>query len=165
LREDVLALLRGNSQLLEAARNEPSGPGWREGLSMLSQFGRSLYDALVALELAVKDSHEDRFAQQLEPALSHLAADIRTGFNYLGGCIHKWRFREPAQGINLEQDIADLEARMDEVRHTGIGFSQAELLRAYAVQLHLKQIARLLRATRIETSSAVGDAGKAVDSA
>jgi len=68
-------------------------------------------------------------------------------------------------GINLEQDIADLEARMDEVRHTGIGFSQAELLRAYAVQLHLKQIARLLRATRIETSSAVGDAGKAVDSA
>jgi hypothetical protein len=132
---------------------------------MLSQFGRSLYDSLVALELAVKDSHEDRFAQQLEPALSRLAADIRTGFNYLGGCIHKWRFREPAQGINLEQDIADLEARMDEVRHTGIGFSQAELLRAYAVQLHLKQIARLLRATRIETSSAVGDAGNAVDSA
>ena len=30
------------------------------------------------------------------------------------------------------------------VRHTGIGFSQAEILRAYAVQLHLKQIARLL---------------------
>ncbi len=40
------ALLRGNNQLLEAARNEPSGPGWREGLSLLSQFGRSLYDAL-----------------------------------------------------------------------------------------------------------------------
>ena len=50
---------------------------------MLSQFGRSLFDALVALELAVKDSHEDRFAQQLEPALSHLAVDIRTGFNYV----------------------------------------------------------------------------------
>jgi uncharacterized membrane protein YccC len=164
LREDALALLRGNSQLLEAARNEPSGPGWREGLSMLSQFGRSLYDALVALELAVKDSHADRFAQQLEPALSRLAANIRTGFNYVASCTHKWRFREPAEGINLEQDIADLEARMDEVRHTGIGFSQAELLRAYAVQLHLKQIARLLRATRIETSSAVGDSEKVPDS-
>src|SRR6202453_1766097 len=164
LRDDALALLRSNSQLLEAARNEPSGPGWREGLRPLSQFGRALFDVLVALELAVKDSHEDRFAQQLEPALSHLAADIRTGFNYLGSCIHNWRFNVPAEGINLEQDIADLEARMDKVRHTGIGFSQAEVLRAYAVQLHLKQIARLLRATRIETSSAVGDSEKVVDS-
>jgi len=43
LREDALAMLRGNNQLLEEARNEPSGgPGWREGLNMLSQFGRSL---------------------------------------------------------------------------------------------------------------------------
>ena len=43
-------------------------------------------------------------------------------------------------------------------------FEQAEILRAYAVQLHLKQIARLLRATRVETSSAVGDSKKVVDS-
>ena len=98
LREDALALLRGNSQLLEAARNEPSGPGWREGLGTLSQFGRALFDVLVALELAVKDSHEDRFAQQLEPALSHLAADIRTGFNYLGSCTHNWRFERAGRG-------------------------------------------------------------------
>ena len=46
---------------------------------------------------------------------------------------------------------------MDSVRHTGIGFSQSEILRAYAVQLHLKQIARLLRASRVETSRAVGE--------
>ena len=59
--------------------------------------------------------------------------------------------------------IADLEARMDEVRHTGVAFEQAEILRAYAVQLHLKQIARLLRATRAETSSAVGDSKENVD--
>src|SRR5208283_1820070 len=65
LREDVQARIRANGQLLEAARNEPSSPGWREGLGMLSQFGHSLFDALVALEFAVKDSHEDRFAQQL----------------------------------------------------------------------------------------------------
>ena len=64
----------------------------------------------------------------------------------------------------MEQDIADLEARMDEVRHTGVEFAQAEILRAYAVQLHLKQIARLLRATRVETSNAIGDSKKAVDS-
>jgi hypothetical protein len=49
---------------------------------------------------------------------------------------------------------------MDAVRHTGIGFSQAEILRAYAVQLHLKQIARLLRASRVETSHAVGEVHK-----
>ena len=163
LREDLQALLRGNNQLLDAARNEPGGPGWREGLSLLTQFGSSLLDALLALEFAVKDSHEDRFAQQLEPVLTHLADDIHSGFNYIAGCIHRWRFNKPAEGIHLEQDIADLEARMDEVRHTGIGFSQAEIMRAYAVQLHLKQIARLLRATRIETSRAVGQGSKELE--
>ncbi|MGA3032969.1 MAG: FUSC family protein [Terracidiphilus sp.] len=157
LREDAQALIQGNNQLLEAARNEPSSPGWREGLSTLSQFGRSLFDALVALEFSVKDSHEDRFAQQLEPSLQRLAADIRSGFHYMASCAHKWRFQVPAPGINLEQDIADLEARMETVRHTGVGYSQAEILRAYAVQLHLKQIARLLRAARIETCEAVGE--------
>lgn len=157
LREDVLAMLRGNNQLLEAARNEPSGgPGWREGLGMLAQFGRSLFDALVALEFSVKDSHEDGYAQQLEPALGRLAVDIRTGFHHVAGCIHGWRFDNPP-GLSLEEDIAQLEARMAEVRHTGSKFSQAEILRAYAVQLHLKQIARLLRASRVETSRAIGE--------
>jgi uncharacterized membrane protein YccC len=163
LRNDVEALLQGNGRLLQAARNEPTDPGWLEGLNTLSQFGRSLFDALVALEIAVKGSHEDRFAQQLEPALQHLAVDIRSGLQYRAGCIHKWRFGVPAPGINLEQDIVALEARMDAVRHTGIGFSQAEILRAYAVQLHLKQIARLLRTTRVETSRAIGESHKVVD--
>jgi uncharacterized membrane protein YccC len=159
LRDDALAMLRSNNQLLEAARNEPSGgPGWREGLGMLSQFGRSLFDALVALEFAVKDSNEDGFAQQLEPALGRLAVDIHSGFQHVAGRIHEWRFNVPPPGLNLEEDIAQLEARMSAVRHTGIGFSQAEILRAYAVQLHLKQIARLLRASRVETSRAIGEA-------
>ena len=101
LRDDVLAMLRSNNQLLEAARNEPSGgPGWREGLGMLSQFGRSLFDALVALEFAVKDSHEDGYAQQLEPALGRLAVDIRTGFHHVAECIHEWRFHIPPPGLH-----------------------------------------------------------------
>jgi uncharacterized membrane protein YccC len=161
LRENVLAIVRANNQLLEAARNEPSGgPGWREGLGMLAQFGRSLFDALVALEFSVKDSHEDGYAQQLEPALGRLAVDIRTGFHHVAGCIHGWRFHIPPPRMNLEEDIAQLEARMAEVRPTGFQFSQAEILRAYAVQLHLKQIARLLRASRVETSRAIGEAQK-----
>jgi uncharacterized membrane protein YccC len=161
LREDALAMLRGNNQLLEAARNEPSGgPGWREGLGMLAQFGRSLFDALVALELAVKDSHEDGYAQQLEPALGQLAVDIRTGFHYVASCAHNWRFHVPPPGLYLEEDIAQLEAQMAAVRHTGFQFPQAEILRAYAVQLHLKQIARFLRASRVETSRAIGEAQK-----
>ena len=99
LRDDALAMLRSNNQLLEAARNEPSGgPGWREGLGMLSQFGRSLFDALVALEFSVKDSHQDRFAQQLEPSLGQLAVDIRTGFHHVASCIHEWRFNVPPPG-------------------------------------------------------------------
>ena len=158
LRDDVQARLRSNNQLLEHARNEPSGgQGWHEGLTMLSQFGRSLFDALLALQFAAEGSREDKFAQQLEPELGKLAVDIRTGFNHVAGCIHKWSFYIPPPGMNLEQDIADLEVRMDAVRHTGIVFSQAEILRAYAVQLHLKQIARLLRASRVETSRAVGE--------
>jgi uncharacterized membrane protein YccC len=158
LRDDVQARLRSNNQLLEHTRNEPSGgQGWHEGLTMLSQFGRSLFDALLALQFAVEGSREDRFAQQLEPELGKLAVDIRSGFHHVAGCIHKWSFYIPPPGMNLEQDIAELEARMDAVRHTGIVFSQAEILRAYAVQLHLKQIARLLRASRVETSRAVGE--------
>jgi len=158
LREDALARMRANNQLLDAARNEPSGgPGWREGLGMLSQFGRSLFDALVALEFSVQDSHEDGYAQQLEPALGRLAADIRGGFHHVAGCIHAWRFQALPPGISLEEDIAQLELRMNAVRPKGIEFSQSEILRAYAVQLHLKQIARLLRASRVETSEAVGE--------
>ncbi len=161
LREDALALLRTNNELLMASRNEPSGgPGWREGLGMLAQFGRSIFDALVALEFAVRDSHEDGYAQQLEPALGRLAVDVRTGFHYLGSCIHGWRFHIPPPGVNLEEDIAQLEARMATVRPLGVQFSQAEILRAYAVQLHLKQIARLLRSSRVETSRAIGEAEK-----
>lgn len=160
-REDALASLRSNNALLEAMRNEPSGgPGWREGLGMLAQFGRSIFDALVALEFAVRDSHDDKYVEQLEPALNRLVVDIRSGFHYLAGCVHHWRFHVPPAGINLEEDIAQLEARMAEVRHTGFQFSQAEILRAYAVQLHLKQIARLLRASRVETSRAIGEAQK-----
>ena len=157
-----MGALRGNNRLLEASRNEPSGgPGWREGLGMLVQFGHSLFDALVALELAVKDSGEDGYAEQLEPALGKLVSDTQTGFHYVAGCIHKWRFHVPPPGLHLEDDIAQLEERMSALRPKGITFSQTEILRAYAVQLHLKQVARLLRASRVETSQAVGEASGA----
>lgn len=162
LREDAQTRLRSNRQLLDAARNEPSGgQGSSEGLEMLSQFGRSIFDALLALQFSVEGSHEDGYTQQLEPQLGRLAVDIRTGFHHVASCIHNWRFNVPPPGINLEQDIAELESRMDAVRHTGLGFSQAEILRAYAVQLHLKQIARLLRASRVETSHTIGQTKEA----
>lgn len=158
-RENALAALRGNNQLLDAARNEPSGgPGWREGLASLVQFGRSLFDVLVALELAVKDSHDDGYAEQLEPALGKLVTDIRTAFHYVAGCIHKWKFNVASPGLHLEDDIAALEERMTALRPQGIAFPQAEILRAYALQLHLKQIARLLRDSRVQTSQVVGEA-------
>ena len=159
LEEDALAMLRGNNQLLEAALNEPSGgPGWNEGLSALSQFGRSLFDALVALEFSVEGSHQGGYAQQLEPALGELADDIRAGFYQAAGNIQEWRFDLEPPSMNLERDIEQLEERMEQVRLTGILFSQAKILGAYAVQLHLKQIARLLHASRVETSRAVGEA-------
>jgi uncharacterized membrane protein YccC len=159
LRQDALESLRANNQLWQASRNEPSGgPGWREGLAILSQSGRSIFDSLVALELAVRGSSDDGYAEQLEPVLGKLAADIHSGFHYVAGCIHNWRFHIPPPNLYLEEDIAHLERRMSELRPKGISFSQAEILRAYAVQLHLKQIARLLRAARVDTSQAVGEA-------
>jgi uncharacterized membrane protein YccC len=161
LRQGAQSLLDSNNQLLEASRNEPSGgPGWREGLAVLTEFGRTLFDLLVALELAVKGSSDDAYAQQLEPALGQLATDIHTGFHYVAGCIHKWRFHVPPANLYLEDDIAKLEEQMAAVRATGITFSQAEILRAYAVLLHLNQIARLLRASRVDTNRVVGSARK-----
>lgn len=159
VRERVLSGLRENNQLLDAFRHEPAGgPGWREGLGMLAQFGRSIFDVLVALEIAVRDSHEDAYAQQLEPDLGRLAIDIQSGFHYVAACIHRWRFDIPPSGLNLEEDIAKLESRMAAVRHTSVQFAPQEILRAYAVQLHLKQLALQLRASRVETSKAVGEA-------
>jgi uncharacterized membrane protein YccC len=160
-RNRVLAALRENNQLLEAFRHEPAGgPGWREGLGMLAQFGRSIFDVLVALEIAARDSHEDAYVQQLEHEVGHLAADIQSGFHYVAACIHKWRFHIPPPGLDLEGDILELDSRMAAVRHTSVQFSPQEILRAYAVQLHLKQLARLLRASRVETSQAIGEAQK-----
>jgi hypothetical protein len=127
---------------------------------MLVQSGHALFDALAALQLAVKDSVEDRYAAQLEPELGTLAQDVRTGFHYVASCIHNWRFNLPPPGLHLEEDIARLEEHVSALRPKGLGFPQAEILRAYAVQLHLKQIARLLRASRVEASRAVGEAQK-----
>jgi uncharacterized membrane protein YccC len=158
VREGALAMLRENSQLLAEARNEPSGgPGWREGLNALVHFGRSLFDALVALEFAVRDSHADNYADQLEPELGLLIEDIRRSFGSLSTCIRAWRFRHSPDAIDLEADIADLEAKMAAVRHSGSRFSQAEILRAYALQLHLKQIARLISDSRLEAAAATGE--------
>ena len=158
-RNSVRARLRANNELMVASRNEPSGgPGWREGLGMLEQFSRSLSDAIAALELSARGSSDDAYALQLEQAIGTLATDICTGFHHVAACIHRWKFDVPPKGMNLEQDIACLEERMAEVRHTGHQYSQEEILRAYAVQLHLKQIARTLRASRVETSRAIGEA-------
>jgi len=150
--------IRANDQLIESARHEPSGAhGMMEGLSLLTQFASSISDALSALELAVQESHNDRFAQQLEPALGKLAVDIAAAFDYSANCIYNWKFHIAPEKLHLEEDIAQLEIRMGEVRHTGISFSQDDILRAYAVQLHLKQLARLLRASRIETRRAIDE--------
>ncbi|MDE3201786.1 MAG: FUSC family protein [Acidobacteriota bacterium] len=159
LREETLQSLEANNELMEAARNEPSGgAGWQEGLNTLSQFGWALFDAIGALELAAQGSADDAYSHQLDPALGMLATDILNGFHYVAHCIDRWRFHAAPKGINLEEDITKLEARMAEIRHTGLTFSQDEILRAYAVQLHLKQIARILRASRVQTSVTVGEA-------
>jgi len=155
--KDVDAMVAANGLLRDAARNEPSsGPASLEGLSMLHQFGLEMEDLLTALGLAVKDSGGDQYAARLEPELGRLVTDIRRGFQYVAGCIHLWRFDEAPQDLMLEDDIAALKAKMAEIQPASANFPQSEILRAYAVQLHLKQLAHLLRNSRIETSRMVG---------
>jgi len=157
LRKDVEDAVAGNEVLLDAARHEPSGgPASLEGLSLLHQFGRELEDLLHALELALQGSSGDDYAAgytaQLEPELGKLVADIHRGFQYVAGCIHRWEFSVAPKGLFLEDDITALKAKMAEIRPSGLEFPQSEILRAYAVQLHLKQLARMLRATRVESA-------------
>ena len=105
--KDVEAAIAANATLLDAARNEPSGGAASlEALSMLHQFGRELEDVLKALELAVRGSEGSGYVAQLEPEIGKLATDIERGFQYVGGCIHRWRFDEAPEEIALEEDIA-----------------------------------------------------------
>jgi chromosome condensin MukBEF complex kleisin-like MukF subunit len=78
----------------------------------------------------------------------------------MADCIRDWRFQVSPPELLLDEDIAQLETRMAEMRPAGLQFSQAEILRAYAVQLHLKQIARMLQASRVEISRIVAEAQK-----
>jgi hypothetical protein len=146
-----------NGKLLDEARNEPSSAVSLEGLSLLQQFGLEIEDALKALDLAVKGSKaEDGYAAQLEPELGKLVDDVERGFQFVAGCIHRWRFDQAPEGFKLEDDIAALQGRVAAIRPIGLAFPLDEILRAYAVQLHLKQLARLLRSSRIETGRAIG---------
>ncbi len=154
--EDVEAINEENGQLLQAARNEPSGgPASLESLSLVHQFGREMKDLLHALDLAVQGSGGKEYAAHLEPELGRLVLDINRGFNWLAECIHRWRFDTPPPALSLEEDITALEAKMAALRPTGLALSQAEILRAYAVVLHLTQLARVLRASRVETNKTV----------
>ncbi len=88
--------------------------------------------------------------------MSNLATDVQSGFTYVAGCIHRWQFDVEPKGIHIEDAIAKLDAKLQEGRPTVVEFAQGDVLRTYAVQLHLKQLARVLRAARMETSEAVG---------
>jgi len=155
--KEVDTAIDSNSQLLDAARNEPTGgPASLEGLSLLHQSERAVTDLLRALELAVRGSGNDDYAAHLEPELGQLVSDIHLGFQYLASCIHQWKFDAAPKGLELEGDIVALEAKMTAIRPTGLEFPHAEILRAYAVQLHLKQLARVLRSAQIEANETVG---------
>jgi hypothetical protein len=157
LRKEMESLVTANGQLLDAARNEPTGGSASlEALSLLHQFGRALEDLLHAIDLAVQDSSGDGYAEHLEPELGKLASDIHRGFQYVAGCIHRWQFDVPPKELFLEDSISGLESKMKSIRPTSFQFPQEEILRAYAVQLHLKQLAHLLRSSRIDTNETLG---------
>ena len=153
LRMEVDLVVSSNNSLREFARNEPSsGKASLEALSLISQYGMELQGSLHALELAIRDESGQSYAAHLEPEVGNLGTDIRQGFEYLAGCIHRWNFDRSSEDDTLESDIKALEKKMAEIRPTVLDFEQAEILRAYAVQLHLKQLAHLLHSVYTECS-------------
>jgi uncharacterized membrane protein YccC len=140
-------LIRGNEGLLKSARSEPSsGVASVEGLAVLAESGRALFDAMQALILGVRESAGDQFASRYEPELGNLVNAIARSFPQLAECIRSWRFDPPENLPDMESELSALDARVSEVRHTSVNFPLDEMLRIYAVQLHLKEIARLLHA-------------------
>jgi len=160
LRKDVEAALAANGVLLVEARNEPSGgPATLEGLSLVEQYGRGLSDLLHALELAVAGCSaeaSESYRSALHPELERLIADIHHGFEWVARCIHRWSFSTAPRGFSLEEDLTALEHKIAAIDRSSHGMPQVDLLHGYAVQLHLMQLARLLRAARIETGRTVG---------
>ena len=124
LREDALAMLRSNNALLEASRNEPSGgPGWREGLGMLAQFGRTIFDALVALGIRrPRKPRRPLCATTRSPNSAGSSQIFNQAFNIWQNAFTAGAFHIPPPNLNLEEDIAHLEERMAKVRHTGSTF-------------------------------------------
>ena len=146
LRIEVDTVVSSNNSLREFARNEPSsGKASLEALSLISQYGVELQGSLHALELAIRDGSGQSYAASLEPELGNLGTDIHQGFEYLAGCIHRWNFGRSEDEDSTRERCCDPgeEDGSNSTDRPGT-LSRAEILRAYAVQLHLKQLAHLL---------------------
>ena len=157
--KEAQASEEANAQLLAAARNEPaSSAASLEGLSLLHQFAQETADALHALELAARSSSpaacEESYIVQIEPEIRSFSLALYNGFESLARSIHHWKF-DGIGTAQFEEQIAQLDAKMALVRPRVLEFPQEEIFRAYAVQLHLKQIARLLRNAFAETAKTV----------
>ncbi len=156
-KSELETLLRANETLLQAARSEPAmGPPSTESLSLLVEAGRNLLDAILSLQAAVADSSNDQFAERVEPEFGNLVLAITHTFPQLARSIRFWEFHAETPGIDLAGDQAALEAKVLLVRKTSLGFPLDEVLRIYAVQLHLKRVAHLLDDARLEALAIAG---------
>lgn len=161
LKERVESTLRSNEALLKTVDSElATGGVSTEGLSLLTDAGEDLHDAILALDLAVHESESDRFAARIEPELGDLAGALVRGFLDVGDSIRKWEFRAFPPEIDLAVRLRALDARVAEIRPTGIGFPIEEILRICAVQLHLKRIASELQLLRTQIIRQVSPEGR-----
>ena len=152
LKKRVESTLRTNEALLKSVDSElATGGVSTEGLTLLTDAGENLHDAILALDLAVNESESDCFAERIEPELGDLAGALVRDFLNVGDSISTWQFQASPPGIDLPGRLSALDARVAEVRHTGIGFPIEEILRICAVQLHLKRIASELQLLRTQT--------------
>lgn len=151
--KDAEASEEANAQLLAAARNEPtSSSASLEGLSLLHQFAQEVTDALRALELAANaeqtNDTKQSYTMHLEPEIGNLTRNLSLSLESLARCVHQWKFDASQEDFSLQDDIAHLDKKIALMRPSVLEFPQQEIFRTYAVQLHLKQLARLLQNAR-----------------
>jgi uncharacterized membrane protein YccC len=158
--KDTEASQETNAQLLAAARNEPtSSSASLEGLSLLHQFTREVADVLGALELAanaedVTTGYQQSYIMQLEPEIGNLTRDLCLSLDSLARSVHQWKFDASSETPSLQNGVTLLDEKMAQMRSRVLEFPQPEIFRAYAMQLHLKQLARILQNARNETVKA-----------
>ncbi len=137
--------LRRNQDLLQYAVYERVGaPEHHDLLALLVDHVERLLQAVVALEMATRDSTGDSYCRNFDPELEQLENWISMAFEWLAAGVATWRFDR--EWPNLAQAIANLDEKAAMSRKSGASrsYQLEEILRFYSFLLGSKNLVREL---------------------